>query len=135
MAVLAHEVGHHIDFYNQNILHLNLEDAYEPVVQCLSQSKSIRLQPEQRPEALADVLSAEILAKLIPTDIQKRERFIKNALTPFCAFDSGTISKNGVEESHPFPFYRTHGIFLANPRLREKLECSTEPRHFTSCGL
>jgi len=132
--VIGHEEGHKIGKDMSLINGYDLSKVLDPLLDCYRSDTSIRLQPGQEDETLADYFAAELVAraasKLPP---EKRTAAILSAMEGYCYFDEEkTFTFN---ESHPMPYLRVAGIFGANPSIRRVLGCQGEAAHFQSCGL
>ena len=138
LAVMAHEVGHNIGPDVTKYNNYNLTQEYEPLLQCLSSHDSIRMQDLQIDESVADVVSAEVLAKLISQlPPEKRKASVYASMQTFCkvldmADQDLTLS---LTDSHPETILRISGIYGANPSLRKVLSCNEESKKFRSCSL
>ena len=138
LTVLAHEAGHRLGpkmaftAYGHD-----LKPAYGPMLQCLSRPESIRLQPGQEDETVADMVAAEITARLI-SELPLPERLgsLAQAIEPFCLFEEQAAQSFSLplDHKHPGSALRVSGIFGGNEALRGALACERKSRTFSTCS-
>ncbi|MCM2282331.1 MAG: hypothetical protein NDI61_10865 [Bdellovibrionaceae bacterium] len=137
LSILAHEVSHLIGPRMSVINGHDMRAAHRPLLTCLSSPESIRLQPQQADEAVADMVAAEIMAELI-SELPEQERLnaVASALQPLCLMEDGRVLRLFFDDngSHPSPILRMSGLFGASPALRRAMGCERESQAFRSCS-
>ena len=138
LSVMAHEIGHNIDPEVTKFNNYNLAQEYAPLLQCLSSPDSIRMQDSQAGEAVADVVAAEVLAKLVSElPPARRQAAIYASIQGFCEMlDMGDNDLSlTLMEAHPDGILRISGIFGANQSLRKVMSCNQEAKRFRTCSI
>jgi hypothetical protein len=138
LSVLAHEMGHNIGPQVSRWNGFDMTESWQPMTSCLADENSIRLQQGQEDEAIADTISAEILASILTQlPAEKRRQAAQASIAPFCMFSKENDSAMTVDclSGHPEPILRTSGIFGGNLDLRRTLGCKGDATRYRSCGL
>ena len=138
LSVLSHEMGHNIGPRVSGINGYDMTESWQPMTSCLADASSVRMQPGQEDESIADTVSAEILSSLLtqlPAD--KRRQAAQAAIAPLCMFSRERDSAMAVDclSTHPEPILRTSGIFGGNQDLRRTLGCKGDAIRYRSCSL
>jgi hypothetical protein len=134
MAITAHEAGHKIGPEISRINGYDLTSEYKNLLSCLGERQSIYMQKGQEDEAIADYISAEVLARQLgklPQD--KRRQAMMSAMESFCIFDQMDFGVD-CKGTHPENSLRVNGIYAANPNLRSILGCQGPSSQFKNCG-
>jgi hypothetical protein len=137
-AILAHEAGHKIGPKVSSVNGYDLSANYSELLACYKDSKSIKLQPGQQDETIADYISSEVMAKQLQRmPMARRKQVLQESMATYCLFDATgehahSINCKGV---HPENSLRVSGIFGANPNLRKVIGCEGESSKFKSCGM
>lgn len=141
--LLTHELGHSIDLAASCGSNCDLTFEFRGLTDCLASKESIGLKPNQYNEAIADFISAELVAKQLSliSPIERAEK-LKSFMQFECIagddeFNDGGLYHQGYvgKESHPVMPYRISGIFGANPSIRASLGCKSESGVFRTCGI
>lgn len=137
-VALAHEVAHKIGPKMSQIQGHSLDLEYAKLLDCYKNNNSIKLEPKQADEVIADYIASEIMMRDIAALPHKdRKQALKYAMELFCLFDAKGVDSHSIvcDGNHPERSLRVSGIFGANPNLRKVIGCNEESSLYKSCGL
>lgn len=134
--VFAHEAGHLMGPMLSMVNGHDLREAQKPVLECLAQPDSIRMNGGQGDEAFADTVAAEIIAKLV-TELPEGNRLsaLSAANEAFCVLDATDSFSISTEHGHPNTMLRIGGIFGGNSAFRKAMGCQAPSSTYRTCGI
>lgn len=137
-AMLAHEVAHKIGPRFSQLQGYSLDLEYVKLLDCYKNNNSIKLEPKQADEVIADYIASEIITRnMAALPLKDRKQALKFTMEFFCLADVMEVHSHSVvcDGNHPENSLRVSGIFGANPNLRKVIGCNEESSLYKSCGL
>lgn len=139
LSIVAHETGHNLGPRLSQINGYDLSSEWASTLSCLSQTDSIRMQQDQKDEAIADYMSAEIIAAMVKKlPPENRPKAVTASLESFCHINAAAEEDQlslDVLTSHPNPMLRISGIFGGNAHLRGAMGCDVDSTQYRTCRM
>lgn len=132
---VMHELGHHFGPEVSKDANSDVSAAWKKLLDCYAGANSIRMQPEQSDEVVADWISTEAIARAISLRPETERKFAaEQAFAGLCNYyltDSVAIPG----DTHPAMRRRINGILGAHPAIRTALGCPAKgPYSYCSPG-